>query len=393
MSGGSSDRPMTRVVHAGRDPEAWNGAVNPPLYRVSTVIQASMADRKAAFAERAADGKRMVYGRTGTPTTRALEDALCELEGGHRAQLYPSGLSAIASAVTAFVAAGDTILMTDNAYGPTRTFCDTYLRRMGVKTVYFDPRLGADIARLMTPDVKLVFLESPGSLTFEVADVPAIARAAKAAAATVMIDNTWATPLFFQPLAHGVDVSIHAGTKYIAGHSDAMLGIAIANEESWPRLRDGARQTGICVGADEAYLTQRGLRTMAVRLRQHQETTFAVATWLAARDDVASVLYPALPESPDHALWRRDFTGACGLMAFELATKSADCAAAIVDRLRLFGIGSSWGGYESLAIAADPAAYRTATRWQGRGALIRLHVGLEDPADLIADLDTAMEAG
>lgn len=387
------DGSMTRVVNAGRDPTAWNGAVNPPIYRVSTVIQDSMADRRAAFVSRDSGDDRMVYGRTGTPTTLAIERAVAELEGGYRAQAYPSGLAAIVGSLTAFASSGDTILVSDSVYGPARRFCDTFLRQYGVKIIYFDPHIGADIEGLITRRTSVVYMESPGSLTFEVMDVRAVASAAKRAGATTILDNTWATPLLFRPLEHGVDVSIHAGTKYIVGHSDAMIGIAVATEEAWPRLRNVALQTGVCIGTEEAYLAHRGLRSLSVRLRQHHEGALAVSKWLSARDEVATVLYPPLPGSTGHDLWKRDFSGGSGLLAFELTPNCGWSADGLIDRLKLFGIGSSWGGYESLAIVVDPGKYRTATKWEGRGELVRLHVGLEDPADLIADLEEALEQG
>lgn len=385
-----TDRPMTRVVNAGRHPEDWGGAVNPPVYRVSTIVHPTMAAREAAFARRFADEREMIYGRTGTPTSFALEDAVAELEGGHRAQLYPSGLAAIAGAISAFASAGDSILVSDSVYGPTRKFCDTYLKRMGVKTVYYDPEIGGGIAEMLGPEVSLVFTESPGSLTFEVQDIPAIAAAARAAGAVTIMDNTWATPLYCKPFELGVDLSVHAGTKYIVGHSDAMLGVVVANEAAWPRLADTAMQTGMSAGPDDAYLGQRGLRTMAVRLRQHQQGAMEIVAWLDQRPEIARVLYPAWPGDPGHALWKRDFTGASGLLGFELTDEASPHARAIVDGLRLFGIGSSWGGYESLALVQKPADFRTAKPWTGHGALLRLHIGLEDPADLIADLDQSI---
>jgi cystathionine beta-lyase len=377
----------TRIVIAGREPERYEGAVNPPVYHVSTVLHESVAELKAAQAARERDEQRLVYGRSGTPTTFALENAIAALEGGHRTLAYPSGLAAITGTLLAFARAGDHILVTDSVYAPTRIFCNTMLARLGVETGFYDPLIGAGIRRLLRANTRVVFVESPGSLTFEMQDIPAIAEVAHSAGAIVVMDNTWATPLFCKPLRLGVDVSIIAGTKYIVGHSDAMLGLATATREAWPRLRDAYRQLGLSIGPDEAYLGHRGLRTLAVRLARHQENALAVAEWLQGRPEVARVLHPALPDDPGHALWRRDFSGASGLFSVELRPCPEAAVEAMIDGLELFGLGYSWGGFESLVVPAQPARSRSATRWEGHGPLIRLHIGLEAVEDLKADLE------
>ncbi len=378
-------RQDTTVVTAGRHPEDHHGAVNPPVYHVSTVLYPSVAELESREAE--SEERRITYGRAGTPTTFALEDAVAALEGGHACQSYPSGLAAVSSALLAFLGAGERLLMVDTAYQPTRRLCDNVLARVGVETVYYDPLIGGDIARIMTPETKVVFVESPGSLTFEVQDVPAIAKAAHAGGATVIMDNTWASPLYFKPFDHGVDVSIQAATKYIVGHSDAMLGTACATEAAWPALRQTARHLGTHAAPDDCYLGQRGLRTLSVRLARHQENALTLAHWLQNRVEVARVLYPALAEDPGHAIWRRDFTGASGLFGVVLQPTTAAAVAAMLDGLELFGMGYSWGGYESLIVPTAPAEARTATQWDAAGPCLRIHVGLEDPDDLIADLE------
>ncbi|WP_158046339.1 cystathionine beta-lyase [Skermanella pratensis] len=376
--------PDTILTHAGNDPQANFGIVNPPVYHASTVLFPTVAALEEAG--HSFDGVR--YGRIGTPTSQAFEATVARLEGGFKAVTAPSGLAAISTALLAFVSAGDHILVTDSVYGPTRLFCSDMLKRLGVEAEFYDPLAGAGIERLIRPNTRVVFLESPGSLTFEVQDVPAIADAARKSGAVVMIDNTWATPLFFKPFDHGVDLSIHAATKYMVGHSDAMLGVITAGtEEVWNRLKRNAVQLGTCAGPDDIYLGLRGLRTMGARLRQHQDTAIALARWLQARPEVVRVLHPALPDDPGHALWRRDFTGACGLFAIELKPCSAAAVAAFLDGMELFGMGYSWGGYESLILPIHPEKLRTATRWRSDGPMIRLHAGLEDPSDLIADLD------
>jgi cystathionine beta-lyase len=374
----------TKIVTAGRNPKAYGGAVNPPVYHASTVLFPTVAELENRYQP---GPRRMQYGRRGTPTTWALEDALAALEGGAGCTLYPSGLGAITGALLSFLKAGDHLLMVDTTYMPTRILCDGLLKRFGVETTFYDPALGADVAKLMRPNTRVVYCESPGSLTFEVQDIPATAAAAKAKGAITMIDNTWASPLFFKPLAHGIDVSIHAGTKYIVGHSDAMLGACIANEKALPELKKGWTEMGLCAGPDDVYLAQRGVRTLGVRMRQHHANGLALATWLKTRPEVARVLHPALPDDPGHKLWKRDFTGASGLFGLILKPVRSEAIAAMLDGLEHYGMGFSWGGFESLMIPSHPEKSRSATRWQPEGPTLRIHAGLEDVEDLKADLD------
>jgi cystathionine beta-lyase len=323
----------------------------------------------------------------GTPTVKALEEAIAELEGGYRTLLTPSGLSAIATALFAFVSAGDEILVADTVYRPNRRFCDNVLKRLGVTTIYYDPLIGAGIKSLITKKTRVVFAESPGSQTFEVQDVPAIVKAAHAAGAVVILDNTWATPLYFKPFAHGVDVSIQAATKYIVGHADAMLGAITATEEASRAVEKAHEDLGLCPGPEDVYLGLRGLRSLGVRLERHQRSGLEMAHWLAGRPEVARVLHPALPSDPGHALWKRDFTGASGLFSIILKPCTQGAVAAMLDGLTLFGMGYSWGGFESLILPFDPADYRTTTTWQAEGPALRLHIGLEDVEDLKTDLE------
>lgn len=373
----------TKVTTAGRDAERDQGMVNTPVFHASTILFDTVAAMDYAVAHR---NDVNYYGRRGTPTQRAFRQALCELESGEGCVLFPSGVAAITTSILAFVGAGDHILMIDSAYGPTRIFCDTALKKLGIETTYYDPMIGADIEALMQPNTKLVFTESPGSLTFEVQDIPAIAEAAHAKGALVLCDNTWATPLYFNALAHGADVSIHAVTKYIAGHSDLMMGSATANERAWERLQRTTFMLGHCVAPDDVYLASRGLRTLAVRLAQHQETGLKLAEWLGGRPEVARVLHPALPGCPGHEFWQRDFSGATGLFSVVLKEGSKEAVAAMLDGFEHFGMGFSWGGFESLAIPIDPADSRTASKWEASGPMIRFHAGLEHIDDLIEDL-------
>lgn len=381
------DRPDTLIVRAGRRPEWTAGVVNPPVVRASTILFDSVAAMRAAWPPR--DG-RLHYGRSGTPTQWALAEALTGLEPGAAAtKLYPSGSAAVAAALLSVLSAGDRLLMTDSAYGPTRYLCDSLLARMGVETVYYDPLIAPDdLAALAAPGTKAIFMESPGSLTFEVQDVPGLCGAAKALGLVTLLDNTWATPLLFPAMAAGVDLAILACTKYVVGHSDAMLGSVTATAPFAEGLEQAGRALGQAAAPDDCYLAQRGLRTMAVRLRQHEASALAVARWLEARREVLAVLHPAFADCPGHDLWKRDFKGSSGLFSIRLACDAA-ARDRFVDALRLFGIGYSWGGYESLAVPADPGTLRTATRAEGEGSLVRLHIGLEDPDDLIADLDRA----
>jgi cystathionine beta-lyase len=379
--------PDTRVVLGGRDPAANHGFVNPPVYHASTVLYPTAAD---LLAHRA----RYQYGRRGTPTTEALEQAIRDIEGPRCAgvALLPSGLAAISVALLAILRGGDHVLVTDSVYRPTRVFCDSMLARLGIETTYYDPLVGADIARLMRPQTKAVFVEAPGSQSFEMQDIPAIAAAAHKQGAVVLMDNTWATPLYFRAFEKGVDVSIQAATKYIGGHSDVMLGTISAAAACWPRIRDSVYAMGLCVGPDDIYLGLRGLRTLAVRLARHQRAGLDVARWLAQRPEVLRVLHPALETDPGHAIWRRDFSGASGLFSIVLKPVSEPAVRAFLDSLSLFGMGYSWGGYESLIIPFDCVGYRTATNWAPGGPALRLHVGLEDVDDLIRDLERGFAA-
>ena len=377
----------TRLVVGGRDPFAYHGFVNPPVYHASTVLYPSAEDLVAHRA-------RYQYGRRGTPTSEALEAAIQAIEGPGCAgvALVPSGLAAISTALIATLRSGEHLLVTDSAYRPTRTFCDGVLARLGIETTYYDPLIGAGVAGLFRPNTRAVFVEAPGSQSFEMQDVPAIAAAAHARGLTVLMDNTWATPLYFQAFGKGVDLSIQAGTKYIAGHSDVMLGTISANAASWPRLKETVAAMGLCVGPDDMYLALRGLRTMGVRLERHQQSALKIARWLRERREVARVLHPALEDDPGHAIWRRDFAGSSGLFSIVLEPASDRAVHALLDSLALFGLGFSWGGYESLVILFDCTAYRTATRWAPGGPTLRFHIGLEDPADLIADLERGFAA-
>lgn len=375
-------KPETRLVEAGRRKEWTAGIVNPPVWRASTILFDSVEDMEAANPPR--DGT-LHYGRNGTPTTWALCDALTELEpGAALTRLYPSGSAAVAGALLSVLEAGDELLMVDSAYGPTRALCDTVLKRFGVATHYYDPLVGEGIEALIGERTRAIFLESPGTHTFEVQDVPAIARVARARGLVTLLDNTWATPLYFQAMEAGVDVSILACTKYVGGHADLMLGAVTVTEPQARRLEQTRRVLGQTAGPDDAWLALRGLRTLAVRLERHQASALKVAEWLQGQPQVARVLHPALPDCPGHESWRRDFKGATGLFSFALAGGDSAARARLIDGLELFGIGYSWGGFESLAVPADPV--RTATRAEWPGPLVRLHIGLEDADDLIADL-------
>lgn len=378
---------QTLLVTLGRDSEAQHGFVNPPVYRGSTVLSRRTADLNKDYDDRF---NRVVYGRWGTPTHFALQDAVAELEGGYRSIVLGSGKAAVLCALIAFLKQGDHLLMVDSAYGPTRALCNGILGRMGVETTFYDPLIGGKIAGLFRPNTKVAFLESPGSLTFEVQDAPAIAEAARARGAVSIIDNTWATPLYFKPFAHGIDVSIQAGTKYIVGHSDAMIGFVTASEAVYPKIVEAADTLGSAVGPDDCYLALRGLRTLGVRLARHEANGLALARWFAGRPEVLRVIHPALPGAPGHELWKRDFTGACGLFGVVLKPASEAAVAAMLDGLELFGKGYSWGGYESLVIPAHPEKLRTATRWAPGGPTLRFHAGLEDPDDLVADLEAGL---
>ncbi|MBL4691256.1 MAG: cystathionine beta-lyase [Rhodospirillales bacterium] len=378
----------TLLVHSGRHPEDNFGIVNPPVYHASTVTFPTMAKYEA---KPAGPFEGVQYGRTGTPTTFALEEAVTALYGGHKTVATSSGAAAVAISMTAFLKSGDHALVIDNAYGPTRTrVSDGLLARAGVDVTYFDP--AQPIAGLLTPETKVVFIESPGSLTFEMIDVAAIAAEAHAAGALLLMDNTWATALLFRPFEHGVDIVIEAATKYIGGHADVMLGlITVQTPAHHLAVKGTANAMGNCPGPDDCYLGLRGLRTLSVRLDRHQENALKVAGWLRDRAEVDRVLYPALPGDPGHDLWKRDFSGASGLFGVVLKACSKDAVAAMLDHMELFAMGASWGGYESLMIPTEPGKTRTASRWPPGGPCLRLHIGLEDPDDLIADLDKGLE--
>jgi cystathionine beta-lyase len=378
----------TKATRAGRHPERFHGAVNPPVYHVSTVLSESLDQYEQKRKDWIAETPGVYYyGRHGMPTTEALQEAIAELEGGHRSLVYPSGLAACAGALLSCLAAGDHLLITDSVYAPTRNFARRVLGRFGVETTFFDPLAGARIAELMRPNTRAVFVESPGSLTFEVQDVPAIAEAAHKRGAAVIMDNTWGTPIYFKPFEHGVDLSVQAATKYIVGHADAMIGMVTATKDAWSKLKATTYDLGQTAGPDDIYFALRGLRTLPVRLKQHWESGVALAEWVARQPEVERVLHPALPGDPGHALWKRDFRGACGLFGVVLKPVSRKAFAALVDGLELYGLGASWGGFESLVAPFDPNEVRTATKWPQSGPCFRIHAGLESVDDLIADLD------
>ncbi|CCG06758.1 cystathionine beta-lyase [Pararhodospirillum photometricum] len=379
----------TLVTHAGRHPERFDGMVNTPVFRASTVTfptVAEMGRRHASCYD------LPYYGRYGTPTTLALEEAVAAVEGARFGVAVPSGMGAIAATLLTILRPGDHLLMVDSVYGPTRKFCDSALTRMGIETTYYDPLIGAGIAALMTPATKLVFCESPGSLTFEVQDIPAIAEAAHRTGALVALDNTWASPLFFAPFTKGVDLSIQAATKYVVGHSDALLGTITLNDRTlYERLKETLVMFGYSTGSEEAFLGMRGLRSLSARLERHQRNALAVARWLQDQPEVARVLYPALPDDPGHALWARDFTGASGLFGVLLNPASKAQVTAMLDGMTHFAMGFSWGGFESLILATTGNIPRSARPWTWEGPSLRLHVGLEDPEDLIADLRAGLD--
>lgn len=374
----------TRIVQAGRRPEWVGDVVSPPVWRASTILFDSVAEMRAAYPPE--DG-RPFYGRSGTPTQWALAEALTELEtGAVGTRLFPSGVAAIAMALMAVLKPGDELLMADSVYGPTRHFCDTILVAQGISTHYYDPLIGAGIEGLISEKTRAIFMESPGSLSFEVQDVPGICAVAKAHDITALLDNTWATPVFFPAIAAGVDISILACTKYIVGHADVMMGSVTTNEKYWPLICDTAFLFGQHVGPDDAWLAARGLRTLGVRLRQHESSALKVAKWLKSQPQVASVLHPALEECSGHEYWTRDFSGSSGLFSFVLNGGGDAARTMLIEGLDHFGMGYSWGGFESLAIPVDPEKLRTVTRREQAGPMVRLHIGLEDPDDLIADL-------
>jgi len=386
-NGSPSGQAETRLVTAGRDTGAQKGFVNPPVVHGSTVLYPTADDLRAHRGE-------FQYGRHGTPTTKALQEALMALEGPQCAGvgLAPSGLGAISTAMLAVLKAGDHLLVCDNVYRPTRNFRNGLLARYGVETTYFDPLIGGAIERLFRPNTRAVMIEAPGSQSFEMPDVPAIAAVAHARGALVIDDNTWATPLYHRSLEQGVDISVQAATKYIGGHSDIMFGTISANAMTWPMVNEAIRLLGVCAGPDDVFLALRGLRTLAVRLAQHYRAGLEMARWLQARSEVIRVLHPALEGDPGYAIWKRDFTGASGLFSIVLKPKPQAAVDAMLNSLKLFGMGYSWGGFESLAIPFDCADYRTATSWAPGGPTLRLHIGLENIDDLKADLERGFAA-
>ncbi len=376
----------TKIVNAGRSKKWAENVVNPPVTRASTIVFNSVKEMKHATANKA--NQVMFYGRRGTTTSFAFSDAMTELEGGAGCALYPCGTAAITNAILSFVETGDHILMVDTVYEPTRDFCNKMLKKLGIETTYYDPLIGAGIEALIQKNTKLIFLESPGSITMEVQDIPTISAIAHQHNCIVMLDNTWASPINCKPFELGVDVSIQAATKYVVGHSDVMLGTATATEEHWPALRESSYLMGQCTSPDDLYLALRGIRTLGVRLAQHEKNALAVANWLKSRDEVETILHPAFDSCPGHEFFQRDFSGANGLFSFVLKRSNNDAITALLDGMKHFKMGYSWGGFESLILAIqNVGALRSATSWPYKGALIRVHVGLEDVDDLIADLD------
>lgn len=385
-------QPETFLGHGICDPHAQGGVINPPVYRASTVVFRDMADMEARERQLDAGEDVLWYGRKGTPTSFAVAKALATLEGGYGSIIASSGLAACVNAIQAFVRAGDHILVSDSVYGPTRHFIDTVLSRFGVSASFYPPLIGAEITALFRPNTRLVYVESPGSQTFEVQDVPAISRAAHAHGAVVVMDNTWGTPLYFKAFEHGVEVSVHAATKYIVGHSDATMGVITTTRERWDKIREQAFAGGLTAGGDDLYLAQRGMRTLPLRMERHWQSGLEVADWLAGRPEIEAVLHPALPGAPGHALWKRDFRGASGLFSVVFKPCAAAAFRAFVDRLELFGLGFSWGGFESLVMPFDPHCGRNALAWPYAGPALRLHVGLEAVDDLLADCKAGFDA-
>ncbi|MBR0775290.1 cystathionine beta-lyase [Bradyrhizobium diazoefficiens] len=377
----------TRLVTSGRDTKAQKGFVNPPVFHGSTVLYPTAEDLHAHRGE-------FTYGRHGTPTTRAFQDTLMALEGPQCAGvgIAPSGLAAISTTLLSVLKSGDHLLVCDNVYRPSRNFCNGILARYGVETSYFDPMIGAGIDALFKPNTRAVLVEAPGSQSFEMPDIRAIAGVAQARGALVIDDNTWATPLYHRSLEQGVDISMQAATKYIGGHSDIMFGTISANAKAWPLIAEGIRLLGVCAGPDDVFLALRGLRTLSVRLAQHHRSGLEMARWLADRPEVARVLHPGLETDPGHAIWKRDFTGASGLFSVVLKPAPQKAVDTMLDTLKLFGMGFSWGGFESLVIPFDCNDYRTATRWAPGGPTLRFHIGLENVEDLKADLDRGFAA-
>ncbi len=388
---GSGFNVATRLVHVGSDPARFGGVVNTPVYRASTIISQNLAELRQKRELHASGERAHGYGRFGTPTTHAFEDAVAELEGGYRSLVFPSGLAACTCALTAFVGKDDHILVPDNAYFPLRNFARSTLTRFGVEVEFYQPLDVAGTIARMRDNTRVLYVESPGSITFEVQDIPALAEAAHKRGVAVLMDNTWATPLYFKPFTHGVDVSIQAGTKYLVGHSDAFLGVVTATRESWDKVQHTAREFGQIASPDDVYLGLRGLRTLQVRLERHWRNGIELANWLGSQPLVQRVLHPALLSDPGYALWKRDFTGASGLFGFQLAPLPEAALAAFFDHLELFKLGYSWGGFESLIMLYQSHESALASRTSAAGALVRIHAGLEDVDDLRADLQAAFK--
>ncbi|WP_070963062.1 cystathionine beta-lyase [Vibrio sonorensis] len=387
-----SEGKKTKLVTAGRDKKWTHGVVNPPVQRASTVVFNTVAEKHHATVNRA--NQTLFYGRRGTETHFAFQQAMVDVEGGAGCALYPCGTAAISNAIISFVEQGDHILMVDTCYEPTRDFCDKILKKLGVETTYFDPMIGAGIADLIQDNTKILFCESPGSITMEVMDIPTMAEIAHQKEVIVMLDNTWAAGVQFNPFEHGVDISIQAATKYIVGHSDVMLGTAVASEQYWDQLREQSYLMGQCVSPDDAYLGLRGLRTLDVRLRQHEQNSLTVAKWLESRPEVDHVRHPGLPSCPGHEFFNRDFNGGNGLFSFVLKTSYPRATTALLDGMKHFSMGYSWGGFESLILANEPKSFnslRTVANPNFEGTLVRVHIGLEDVEDLIADLEAGFE--
>ncbi len=374
----------TLLTHAGSKPDEYHGAVNVPPHRMSTIVFRTYAEFEKV------PNVPYSYGRAGTPSTAAFEEGIAAIEGAYRSVATCSGLSAIVTALIAFAEAGDHILMTDNCYGPSRKSCEEILRRFGVDVEYYPPMIGAEIEKLFRPNTKMVFMEAPGSLTFEVQDIGAITAAAKKAGIKTAIDNSWATPLFFQPLDFGIDISVMSATKYVSGHSDVMLGVVSTNEEAWPQVKRAALMLGLCGGSEELYLGLRGLRTLNVRLQQHQKNALDIAEWLANRKEVKSVRHPALPSCPGHENWKKYYKGSSGTFGIILYETNREKIAAMLDGMQIFNLGFSWGGFESLLFPEQPKPIRTAETWTEEGFSLRLHIGLEDVEDIRNDLDAGL---
>jgi len=375
---GLSDR--TKLVYAGRDPSEQFGFVNTPIYRGSTVLAPTMEELLSR-------SNRFVYGTLGTPTSEALENAWSAISGAEGTVCAPSGLAAVTVALLSCLKSGDHVLITDSVYRPTREFAEGFLKRYGIEVTYFDPMIGDKIESLIKPNTTAIFTEAPGSQTFEIQDIPALSKIAKRHGATLLMDNTWATPFFFPPHEMGVDLAIEAGTKYLSGHSDLLLGMVSANERSWKALRSTYLQLGLCAGPEDMFLALRGMRSMLLRLKEQEKAALDMAHWLKARPEVEKVLHPAFPDCPGHDIWKRDFKGSSGLFSIILKPASQKAVAAMLDDLLLFGMGYSWGGYESLIIPFDPRPYRSATQWNEKGPALRIQIGLEDVEDLKKDLE------